>query len=473
MIAMRSKGLLASLAIGGLIAACGGGGGGAGSTGGGGAVNGGGETAATGMAYGTITAFGSVWVNGVEFQTTGATVRIDDNPVGADDLRIGMVVRIDGSISGATAQHIAVEESVKGRVERGLANGTLVVMGQTVQVDAHTQFGNDTVPAVGEPVEVHGLVAGDGVIAAGYIERKTTLAGFSVKGVVKHHDAAAQTFQVGTLTVVYAGAATGDMPAGSWNGLQAVAKGSACANASGACGTLTASKVQPAGAAVAEAAQAEVEGIVGSLDADGFSIGNQKVVVSSSTAYVNGVAADVVPGTRVEAEGAISQGVLAATRVSIKDSARAEADVATVDAAAGTLTLAGLPGLIVTFGPATELKNLGSLAEVAAGGHLRLRGRPGLGNSIVATELELRDTRSDPRVELRAAAQAIGSDSLTLQGVVVDTSGFADADFKDGGDASIGRSAFFAGIRVGSVLKLRGSLSGSRVAWKEAEIETP
>ena len=64
----------------------------------------------TGVAYGAITAFGSVWVNGVEYSTSNTTFKTDDNPNGGgsqNDLRIGMVVQVDGSISGATASTIS------------------------------------------------------------------------------------------------------------------------------------------------------------------------------------------------------------------------------------------------------------------------------------------------------------------------------------------------------------------------------
>ena len=82
------------------LAACGGGGssGGIGGTGGGSGGIGG-----TGVAYGTITAFGSVWVNGVEYNSSNATVRIDDTRAIRERPASGMVVRVDGSISGATA----------------------------------------------------------------------------------------------------------------------------------------------------------------------------------------------------------------------------------------------------------------------------------------------------------------------------------------------------------------------------------
>jgi len=207
----------ATLAI---AAACGGGG----SSGG---------IGGTGVAYGTITAFGSVWVNGVEYDTSNTNFKTDDNPNGGgrqDELRVGMVVRVDGSISAKTAATITEDDAVKGLVEQVIDANRMVVMGQTLQIDSTTRFDNGVVPVVGDRVEVHGLIAGDGVIAAGYIEKKTTAPTppFAVKGIVKNQDTAAQTFQVGTLTVQYAGATVGDMPAGSWNGLQVDIKGSAC-----------------------------------------------------------------------------------------------------------------------------------------------------------------------------------------------------------------------------------------------------
>ena len=184
----------AALALG----ACGGGGGGIDGTGGGG-IDG------TGVAYGTITAFGSIWVNGVEYSTSGSTIRLDDNSVTQADLRVGMVVRIDGSIANATAATVTVDDAVKGRVESVLDANRLIVMGQTVLLDNNTVRENSVVPVAGDYLEVHGLPTGDGVITAGYIERKTTLPTppFAVKGLVRSHDTVARTFTVGTLTVNY------------------------------------------------------------------------------------------------------------------------------------------------------------------------------------------------------------------------------------------------------------------------------
>ena len=75
------------------IASCGGGGGSVAS----------GGTGGTGISAGTVTGFGSVFVNGVEFSTTTSSVELDgaSGPDEATDphrgLMVGMVVEVEGT----------------------------------------------------------------------------------------------------------------------------------------------------------------------------------------------------------------------------------------------------------------------------------------------------------------------------------------------------------------------------------------
>ena len=454
-----------------LLSACGGGGSDAVTAGGGG----GGVPPATASAvsYGTITQFGSIWVNGVEFSTSNASFRVKGQPGAASDLRIGMVVRVDGSINDKAASLVTVDEAVRGRVEQVLDANRMVVMGQSVQIDTQTRFENGAVPVVGDYVEVHGQVVADGTVAAGFIEKKAALTTppFAVKGFVKSHSTAARTFVVGTLTVSYAGATANDLPAGSWDGQLVEVKGNACTG-NPVCGTLTATQVEPGGLRVAEMAQAEVEGFVASVNGSGFVIGSQSVVTTASTVFAGGVLADIAVGTQLEVEGAISAGVLTAVKVSFRDSVRVEADVASVNQASGLITLAGLPGVTVSVNSLTEFKGVASLAGLAAPNHLRIRGRAGAANTIVATRLERRSAASNPGVILQAPVTAVaGTTSVTLLGVVVNTAGIADAEFRNVSDASIGRAAFFAALKIGAVVNARGNLAAGAVAWNEIQFE--
>ena len=452
-----------------VLAACGGGGssGGIGGTGGGG-------IGGTGVAYGAITAFGSVWVNGVEYSTSNTTFKTDDNPNGGgsqNDLRIGMVVQVDGSISGATASTITVDESIKGFVEQVLDANRMVVMGQTVQIDNLTKFDNNVVPVQGDRVNVYGLVAGDGIVAASFVEKKTTAPNppFAVKGLVKNHNTTAQTFQVGSLTVQYSGTTVvSDMPAGTWNGLQVDVKGTACSAVAPVCGTLTASQVEPAGAKLSSASQGEIEGIVSAVTASGFTIGNQVVATTGSTRYEGGVFGDIAVGTKLEAEGSISGGVLTATKVSFRDAVRLEGDIASISG--GTLTLSGLPGVTVNVTSITELKNVASIGALAVGNHLRIRGKLGSNGAVGASQVEMRSTSPDTRVELQAPASAVTPEtSVTLLGITVTTGNVSS--YKNLSDTQISKAEFFTAAKVGTLIKARGTLSAGSVTWSELQLE--
>ena len=78
------------LGLAGVLTGCGGGGGG-----GGDAALSSGTVTATGVSSGAITGFGSVFVNGVKFNTDSAEVfRGDDQLNDVRELSIGMLVRV-------------------------------------------------------------------------------------------------------------------------------------------------------------------------------------------------------------------------------------------------------------------------------------------------------------------------------------------------------------------------------------------
>src|SRR5882762_11219579 len=159
--------LLITLLIGALLALanCGGG------TGGTGATNG----STTAVSIGVMTK-GSIIVNGVHFDDSTATIRIDDRAGTSVELQSGMVVKVRGQINddrlSGVAQQVEVENEVRGTVQTTNPTGvppSFTVIGQTVLVDDLTVFADFT-PAPGSPsaavtaltsgtsiVEVHGL----------------------------------------------------------------------------------------------------------------------------------------------------------------------------------------------------------------------------------------------------------------------------------------------------------------------------
>ena len=241
-------------------------------------------------------------------------------------------------------------------------------------------------------------------------------------------------------------------------------------------GTLHADKVSFEDRQQPEPQEIRVEGVVASGNAASFVVANQKVVTSPATQFIDGTAADVVPGARVEVEGSLdAQGTLHATKVKFEDEAEVEAEVRiqavpqnlmATDATSGTFTLMGIvvrTGSFTEFedfkGNPIDLQHLGS-------GPVEIRGTT-QGSEVRASRLKLSD---DQRLELRGpvSAKDLASHTLTILGVMVDTS----AAELEGPSTE---ADFFAAVSIGTVVKARGENAGAFSAGvlraEEVELE--
>ena len=138
---------------------------------------------------GQITGFGSIYVNGIEFDTVGASYEVDDAEASDDDaLAVGMVVKVEGLVSAdgrtGTALKVEYDDDVEGVVEQlgpGVEENTktFVVMSVTVVADLNkTNFKSDDpnfsfeTIAEGDVVEVSGDYGTDGSLFATFIEEQ-------------------------------------------------------------------------------------------------------------------------------------------------------------------------------------------------------------------------------------------------------------------------------------------------------------
>ena len=128
--------------------------------------------------------------------------------------------------------------------------------------------------------------------------------------------------------------------------------------------------------------------------------------------------------------------------------------------------------MTVSVSGLTDFENVGSLAGVSAGDHLRIKARPGTGATVLAIEFELRGG-SDSRVELQGpVAAVVGTSTLTILGTDIDTTGVSDNNFRGLEDAVLGRTAFFAAIKAGTLVKARGTLGAANtITWNQLELE--
>ena len=436
------------------------------------------------VAVGAITGFGSVHVNGMRFETNGAVVTLDGQPGTEAQLRVGQVVRIKGTRSGGSsdchASSIDFDDAVQGPVESvDAATGTLVVLGQGVQVDELTSFDERFEPAslagvaVGVIVEISGFRDAGGVIHATRIEPKDAGELFEVTGTVGNHDAAAKRFDIAALTVDYSAAQLDDLPGGvPDNGLVVEVKGRTL----DADGVLLATRVEGKRDDMDDDddMEAEIEGMVTRfVSATDFEVSGRPVTTTSATRFENGSSADLALGVRVEVEGDIRDGVLVAEKVKFERESdlRVSAQIDGIDTAAGTFSVLGIT-IQTNAGTRFEDKTDApvrpfDLASLRVGDFVEVRGSPGSSpDSIAAARVE----REDPeeRIELRGIAEDVAQPQLTILGVTVLTN--AGTEFEGEGDEDIGAADFFARA-PGRLVSVDGQLEGDVLVAREIGLE--
>jgi len=176
-----------------VLVACGGGGGGnsgsggsstgSGTSGGGATVNGASPGATS---SGAITAFGSVFINGHEYDTRKATAVDDDTGASVDiaGLEVGQVldIKVAGSstTSNPAAEKLHLHPLVRGYVDASDTD-SITVMGQTVQLSSTTLFSDHracvfassspcaAVDGVTDLATTSGATAGSYVVVDGYL----------------------------------------------------------------------------------------------------------------------------------------------------------------------------------------------------------------------------------------------------------------------------------------------------------------
>jgi hypothetical protein len=140
---------------------------------------------------GTISAFGSIWVNGVEVDyPADQTVSLYDRPATGKDLRVGQVVSVEAESHGdrLVARSIEVRHAVVGPVTSiDARNGTMQVLGQRVRMPAADPISQTL--RRGQWVAVSGLREPKGVIVASLLEQPPRGVGAFVRGEVERVDA--------------------------------------------------------------------------------------------------------------------------------------------------------------------------------------------------------------------------------------------------------------------------------------------
>ena len=302
-------------------------------SGGGGGMTAGGGIGGTGIiSQGAVSAFGSIFVNGTEFDTSNAAIIVNGEEIGVgdafvlDNLDIGRVVTVEGTGNlddiSAVANRVIYNDNVAGPVESlhdiNPTTKEIVVLGQIVIVNVVTKFKGtdfDTI-AQNDLVVVSGLVDNTGAIRATFLEKTGDFMSGNLVGVtgfIVNLDIGLKTFEINDLTVNYASIDSGDLPQGFADGLLVEVEGTLDA----AGGEMLATSIE-LGDAIGEgnSDQIEVLGFVTDIgSAFEFTVGNQVVQFDATTLFVDGTPADILLGAKLEAEGSLVGAVLIADEI--------------------------------------------------------------------------------------------------------------------------------------------------------------
>lgn len=453
-----------------------------------------------GVTTGSINGFGSVIVNGVHYDTTGASFTVDDNPGGQDDLAVGQVVTIEweSDDNGVTfsARTLVYDDSVEGRITAiSLAAGTFEVLGQTVRVDDGTSFDSSISPgalsslAVNDIVEVSGLPDSLGVIRATRIERKSVLGELEVRGNIG--SIAGSTFTINNLTVNTASVAGGfqDCPGGQLAvGALVEAKGTTL----NAQNQLVATEVEcesgdlPGGSDDGD--DGEIEGYVTQFTSlASFQVNGVPVSTSASTVFDDGVAADLGLDDKVEVKGLFdANGVLQASRIEFRsggsdtgddaDQARIEADVASTNLQANTLVVAGVTVQVDELTRFEDKSNAEvaqfDLGDIGAGDFLKINGVEIAGNVVRALIVEREDADAGDNRRLEGPVDSINAGTQTLNVLGKDVIVNGSTQYRGIADEVLTANQFFSAVAAGDVVAVEFAINpGNPIVARELEIE--
>jgi hypothetical protein len=461
------------------IPGCGSGGGG----GGGGGLAGGG-IGGTGITTGTVTGFGSVFVNGVEFETSGTSFDVDD-VAGAseDDLGIGMVVTVIGTVNDngltGTADSIEYDEEIEGPIastpaeDPNMVTKIFDVFDVTVEVDRNiTVFvGTDYDSlAKNDIVEVSGFFDELGNLSATRLEKEGVLGAASeveVKGTVSGCDGnCTDSFTLGSLAITYDGfTVLEDIPGDVVADGQFVEVKGVLTPPSSVAATRIELEDEGFGNNVE---QVSIEGIVTDFSGiDNFKVGGQRVDASGTGVdFQPALLADTIGnGEEVEVEGPIVGGVLQATEVEQRGGdVKISAVIDSVATGEGTVTMsivAGQPLITVTIDGQTQLEDKTEVVEnlsifnLEAGDFLNIEAFID-GETLIANQVA-RDEPEDIELQGTADVPPTGGNAssgvVSILGVTIVTGD--STDFENVMDEDIGAAAFFAAISDGGLISFK------------------
>jgi hypothetical protein len=421
---------------------------------------------------GVITGFGSVFVNGVEYETDNSQVSTDDDDSASEtDLQVGMVVTLSGTVNddGTTgdASKIHYEEQLKGPLESiDLIANTMTVLGQNITFDDLTSLERVVLVELnlGDFLEISGFFDNEGNLYASRIEKEDNVTTLKVQGKISMLDANAQTFKLAQLTINYSGATFDDFTAQDLaDDLAVRVKGDASALVDN---VFSISKIKPAKKEDDhnDGDKRHLEGIISTFESNAnFVVNDITVITDDNTKYEHGTAESLALDVRVKIKGSFNEaGQLLAKEIRIhqRSELKIEGLVQATDLELKTLTV-----LEVVFQVSEQTKmedesdndeRFFDLADLVVGDFVEIKGFVDNDSNHIATKLERKNLNDDDGTELKGPVSDINDFTFMVVGVTVHTTENTLFEDKNGDDVNQGQ--FFEQLIADMHVEVKGQL---------------
>lgn len=432
---------------------------------------------------GTINGFGSIFVNGVEFETDTAEIVIDGESSADSALRLGMIVLVTGTLNEdgvtGTANRVEFSNEVQGPIEsivRGrdgnaaliVVLGTQIIVERTATVFDSAEF--DSL-AIGDLVEISGFSTSAARLVATRLER---ISGFvagesevELSGVVTR--LSGTLFELNNVVVEFGSADISQLRSGNISQGLAIEVRGTFEN-----GRVLAERIRDRieiARDLDDEDEVTVQGSVSNFSSLAmFNI--RGLMVDGSNASLEPDNITLENGSIVEVEGLWRDDILIASEIKARrGTIKVEASVTEIDAANATIVLqlfgATLPIKVsarTLLDDSTDQSGPFTLRSIAVGDFLEVEAIL-LNGSLIAASIERDEVDDDV---LQGAVESFTTDiDITIQGITYSTRG---SEFEDREDNSISSATFYSQLEIGDLVKVKDENVADGIA-DEVEFE--
>ena len=440
----------------------------------------------TGITVGRLTAFGSMFVNGVKFNTDNATfVRDGVGSRSQGDFSTGEIVKINGTIDSnkttGTATEVIFTDLLEGVVTKVATAKSLEVLGQKVRTDSLTVlhgFEKLSDLKLENVVEVSGFSINNEILASSIkliSERYVEGSSFELEGPISNLNRSAQTFSINNLTVGYSTTEFVGLDEGDINNDQYVTV-STKENINN--GTLSALVVILSDEELEADTYYEIEGYVTRFtSASDFELDDYPVETNMYTTYSNGTAADISMDSHLIISGVVnSQNILVADKIKVlnaDDEVLLEANIESINVEEQSVTLLGLTVDVDSFTLLSDETIEDSdasldLTDFSIGDSVFVSGRS-IDGSFFADRLSKIDTIPNSFMSGVASSIDRGSNEIVLSGIQVVTDGatlYFDQDLNE-----VSATVFFSRVEENTTALIVEGNSNGGTAFLATELQ--